>query len=237
MIQEHIEGSLIDITEDGIAVINAVIPNLDRALMRKYEKVEIILNDGRKISPEQRRKCYALIGEIAEYIEGIKTAETVEATKEFLKLDFMLKRMESMERKIFSLANCDVTTAREFINYLVDFIIKNDIPTKVSLIDNCEDIQRYIYACLVNKKCCVCGQKADIHHLDRIGMGGDRTKINHLGLRALPLCREHHTILHGTSEIDFMKKYHLEPVKIDKKIAKVYHLNTKGGSKSVDIQN
>lgn len=237
MIQEHIEGSLIDITEDGIAVINAVIPNLDRALMRKYEKVEIILNDGRKISPEQRRKCYALIGEIAEYIEGMKTAGTVESTKDFLKLDFMLKRMESMERKIFSLANCDVTTAREFINYLVDFIIKNDIPTKVSLIDNCEDIQRYIYACLVNKKCCVCGQKADIHHLDRIGMGGDRTKINHLGLRALPLCREHHSILHGTSEIDFMKKYHLEPVKIDKKIAKVYHLNTKGESKSVDIQN
>ena len=37
--------------------------------------------------------------------------------EEFLKLDFMLKRMESMERKIFSLANCDVTTAREFINY------------------------------------------------------------------------------------------------------------------------
>lgn len=229
MIQEHINGVIVDIAEDGIAVINAAIPNISRACLRQYKDVEIILNDGRKISPEQRRKIYALIGEVAEYINGMRTTGTIAETKAMLKMEFMLNRMEKMERKLFSLSNCDVTIAREFINYIVEFIITNDIPTKVPLIEQCEDIQKYVYACLMNKKCAVCGKHADLHHVDRVGMGGNRKTMNHLGLRCLPLCREHHTVLHSTSEIDFMKKYHLEPVKIDKAIAKKYRLNTKGG--------
>lgn len=227
MIQEHINGVIVDIAEDGIAVINAAIPNISRACLRQYKDVEIILNDGRKISPEQRRKIYALIGEVAEYINGMRTTGTIAETKAMLKMEFMLNRMEKMERKLFSLSNCDVTIAREFINYIVEFIITNDIPTKVPLIEQCEDIQKYVYACLMNKKCAVCGKHADLHHVDRVGMGGNRETMNHLGLRCLPLCREHHTVLHSTSEIDFMKKYHLEPVKIDKGIAKVYRLNIK----------
>ena len=226
MIQEHISGYIVDIGVDGVAVIHAAIPNLDRALMRKYGHVEIIMNDGRRISPEQRRKCYALLGEIAEYVSGYRTAETVEEEKQHMKLEFMLKRMEGMERRLFSLADCDVTTAREFITFLIDFIIANDIPTRVPLIDNCDDIPAYVYACLVHKKCAVCGKHADLHHCEggAVGMGNDRTKIDHIGRPALPLCREHHTIIHQMGQADFMSKYHLVTIPIDKKIAKVYRL-------------
>ena len=136
MIQEHAQGTITDIMEDGMAVIHAALPDLDRALLRDYGKVEIILPDGRRISPEQRRKVYALIGEIAEYVDGIRNAGTVESAKRTLKMEFMLSRMEGMERRLFSLASCDVTTAREFINFLVDFIVENDIPTRVPLIEN-----------------------------------------------------------------------------------------------------
>ena len=80
-----------------------------------------------------RRKCYALIGEIAEFVEGFRTAETIEDTKQVMKWDFILKRMESQERQLFSLSSCDMSTAREFITYLIDFIVKNDIPTRVPL--------------------------------------------------------------------------------------------------------
>ena len=97
MIQEHIAGSIVDIGVDGVAVIHAAIPNLDRALYRNYKNVEIIMNDGRKISCTQRRKCYALLGEIAEYVSGYRTAETVEEEKQHMKLEFMLKRMEGMD--------------------------------------------------------------------------------------------------------------------------------------------
>ena len=191
--QEHVIGEIVDIDEAGVLTIRAPVPDIARAIVRKYKTAEIILPDGRRISPEQRRKCYALLGEIAEYVDGVRNAETVDEQKELLKLNFMLERMESTERKMFSLADCDMSTAREFITYLIDFIIRNDIPTRFPLIEQCEDIQRYVYTCLLNKKCAICGRRADLHHVDAIGMGNNRREVAHIGRKALPLCREHHT--------------------------------------------
>lgn len=222
MIQTHVIGLIVDLLKDGTAVIKAKIPNIEQALRRGFLKVEIILWDGRRISPEQRRKCYALLGEIAEYTDGIRTAETVDEQKRLLKMEFMLKRMEATERRMFSLADCDMSTAREFITYLIDFIIANDIPTRVPLIDNCDDIAAYMYACTMYRKCAVCGKAADIHHCEgsRIGAGVDRTKVHQLGREVLPLCRVHHTELHGMAESEFIAKYHLQKVKLDEQLCK-----------------
>lgn len=221
MIQTHVIGLIVDLLKDGTAVIKAKIPNIEQALRRGFLKVEIILWDGRRISPEQRRKCYALLGEIAEYTDGIRTAETVDEQKRLLKMEFMLRRMEATERRMFSLADCDMSTAREFITYLIDFIIANDIPTRVPLINNCDDIAAYMYACTMHRKCAVCGKPADIHHCEgsRIGAGVDRTKVHQLGREVLPLCRVHHTECHG-DEAGFIRKYHLEPVKLDEALCR-----------------
>ena len=137
--------------------------------------------------------------------------------------------MEGMERRLFSLASCDVTTAREFINFLVDFIVENDMPTRVPLIENCEDVARYVYACLLNKKCAVCGRHADLHHCNGgiVGMGNNRERVNHIGRPALPLCREHHTEIHSIGQEDFLRRYIIEPVRIDERIAKVYRLKAR----------
>lgn len=222
MIQTHVIGLIVDLLKDGTAVIKAKIPNIEQALRRGFLKVEIILWDGRRISPEQRRKCYALLGEIAEYTDGIRTAETVDEQKRLLKMEFMLKRMEATERRMFSLADCDMSTAREFITYLVDFIVANDIPTRVPLIDNCDDIAAYMYACTMHRKCAVCGKPADIHHCEgsRIGAGVDRAKAHQLGREVLPLCRVHHTELHAMPESEFIAKYHLEKVKLDEALCR-----------------
>lgn len=222
MIQTHVIGLIVDLLKDGTAVIKAKIPNIEQALRRGFLKVEIILWDGRRISPEQRRKCYALLGEIAEYTDGIRTAETVDEQKRLLKMEFMLRRMEATERRMFSLADCDMSTAREFITYLIDFIIANDIPTRVSLIDNCDDIAAYMYACTMHRKCAVCGKAADIHHCEgsRIGAGVDRDKVHQLGREVLPLCRVHHTELHAMPESEFIAKYHLQKVKLDEVLCK-----------------
>lgn len=222
MIQTHVVGLIVDLLKDGTAVIKAKIPNIEQALRRGFLKVEIILWDGRRISPEQRRKCYALLGEIAEYTDGIRTAETVDEQKRLLKMEFMLRRMEATERRMFSLADCDMSTAREFITYLIGFIIANDIPTRVPLIDNCDDIAAYMYACTMHRKCAVCGKAADIHHCEgsRIGAGVDRTKVHQLGREVLPLCRVHHTELHAMPESEFIAKYHLEKVKLDEALCR-----------------
>lgn len=221
MINERALGHIVDIDEGGVATIKATLPNLYHALDRKYNDVEIILPDGRTITAKQRRKVYAIIGEVAEYVEGYRNAATIESTKEMLKWEFILARLEGQERRLFSLSNVDETTARNFIDYLIEFCVKNDIPMSVSPLEYCEDIAKYIIACLYSRKCVVCGKPADIHHCDgdRVGMGNNRDEVHHLGRKVLPLCRVHHDEAHH-DEKGFIEKYHLQPITLDKELCK-----------------
>ncbi len=70
----------------------------------------------------------------------------------------------------------------------------------------------------LKRMCVVCGNRADLHHIDAVGMGKDRTKISHIGKRILPLCRTHHNEIHNSGNDKFMKKYHLQPITVDKKL-------------------
>lgn len=227
MSQEIVTGKIVDWEQGGTVLIRAPLPRIETAVDRRYSDVQVGYNDGRHISPEQRRKAYVLMSQVAEYIHGVRNADTLEDTKEFLKADFVFNHMQAMQRRLFSLSTVSMNTASDFITYLIDFIIRNDVPSDVSLIENCEDISKMVYACLMNKKCCICGKPCDLHHVDAVGLGRDRTEINHIGLQCLPLCRVHHTELHGMGNKGFMDKYHLQSIAIDKKIAKLYHLNTK----------
>lgn len=74
-------------------------------------------------------------------------------------------------------------------------------------------------------KCAVCGKRGELHHIDAIGMGGDRTQVEHLGREVISLCREHHTEMHTVGKADFLAKYHLNGgVIADKTILKIYGL-------------
>ena len=76
----------------------------------------------------------------------------------------------------------------------------------------------------MNKKCAVCGRKTELHHYDHVSMGYNRREINHIGMRCLPLCREHHNEWHNIGGAEFENKYHLIPIEIDERIAKIYRL-------------
>lgn len=211
--------------QDGTVIIQTKVPSMERAILRQYKSVEIGFCDGRNISPIQRRKIYSLIGEIAEYIEGYKNAGTIESTKQMLKMDFIINHLQGMERKMFSLSDVPMSTASSFITYLIDFIIRNDIPSSVSLLEHCDDVAAYIYACLIHRKCCLCGLPAQLHHCtgSRIGIGNDRTEVHHLGRECLPLCEKHHSEAHQ-DEKGFIEKHHLEVIKIDERVCKIYKL-------------
>lgn len=195
-----------------IATTRPDVPNLG-------DEVEVIWRDARRISPEQRRKAYALMGEIAAW-----SGDTPENVKAALKMDFRLKALEAMEKRLFSLSDCDMTTARLFVTYLIDFMLENDVPSSRPLAEYADDVERYVYACLIHKKCAVCGRKAELHHVDRVGMGRDRREICHIGMQALPLCREHHQEAHQHGDASLLEKYHLATVAIDERIAKANSL-------------
>ena len=218
---EIVMGRIVGIAADGSLTIAASVPDFERFAKRRCEKVLVEIQDGRTISPEQRRKAHALIAEIADW-----SGDTPEWTKKHMKIEFMASRLQSIEKKIFSLSDCSVTTAREFVSHLVDFILRFDVPTRVPLYDLCEDTARYVYATLVNKKCAVCGIKGELHHEPALRMGADRTETPQLGWPAICLCREHHNQVHAHGNA-FLTALHLEPVPIDVKIAKAHKFTKK----------
>ena len=182
-------------------------------------EVLVYWQDSRGRTLEQIRKAWALMGEIAEYQgQGKDDVYREQSTA------FSLKHLEILQGELFHLSTATVSTARAFINLLIEIILEYGIPTKEPLYGLCDDIERYVYACLMNKKCAVCGRKTELHHVTRIGMGRNRREIDHIGMLALPLCRDHHDEVHRIGETAFQEKYHLVPIEIDQKIAKKYNL-------------
>ena len=182
-------------------------------------EVLVYWQDSRGRTLEQIRKAWALMGEIAEYQgQGKDDVYREQSTA------FSLKHLEILQGELFHLSTATVSTARAFINLLIEIILEYGIPTKEPLYGLCDDIERYVYACLMNKKCAVCGRKTELHHYDHVGLGRNRREIDHIGMRAYPLCREHHEEIHLIGERAFDEKYHLVPIEIDQKIAKKYNL-------------
>lgn len=187
-------------------VIEASFPSVYLMGKRRIETCEIILNDGRTISTDQRKKIFATIRDISLW-----SGHDPEYLRQHLTWDF-----RSVDgRGPFSLSDTDVTTAREFLTYLINFCLEHDIPTRDSLLSRTDDLEAYLYDCLWHRKCAICGKPADLHHVETVGMGRDRRSITHLGMLAEALCREHHKEAHKIGQETFDQKYHIFGTKLD----------------------
>ena len=214
-----LKGKVVGLSEDGTATIKAQVP-LAQFLHREVKEVYVDMIASRPLSDRQRRMCYALVKAIADW-----SGSGTEEVKEAFKLDFWAERVDTLSDKIFSLSNAPMSLVAEFQRFLVAFILTHDVPTKRPLREYVDDIEAYTYLCLVRRKCAVCGRRAELHHIDAVGMGNDRTEVRHEGREVMSLCREHHTELHTVGKAEFMKKYHLDGgVPCDKTIMKIYGL-------------
>lgn len=222
---DRVIGTIKDYDERrGIVTIEAPYDNFARMCRREYKNVEITMIDSRPLSSQQRKCCYALIRAIAQW-----SGDDERSMKEILKIDFWAGELLETADRIFSLSDAPMSIVASFQSWLVKFIVENDIPTDRPLLDFVDDVENYVYACLINKKCPICGKKADLHHYVSLGMGMNRDEVVHEGMEVLPLCREHHTEVHTIGRSTFMSKYHLgdHGIVADKTICKIYGLNTK----------
>ena len=175
--------------------------DLTRVIEDKQAKAcTVWIEDGRGITAEQRKKAYAMIRDIADY-----TGESTEAMKEWLKYLHISKT----GCRYFSLSDCSRDTARGFITTMVDLALEWGIPLTESALKRTDDINRYLYACLTFERCAICGRQGEEHHVDAVGMGRDRTKVDDSGLRKICLCRHHHRIAHQMGDQAFMDLYHV----------------------------
>lgn len=181
--------------------LTILVPNMrlgDIFRRKCIKNAEIRFDDGRHISAEQRKKAYATIRDIADY-----TGYLPEEMKEKLKYQHIICTGEAY----FSLSNCSMDTAREFINTILEFALEWGIPLSEGGIDRADDIGRYLYYCIKYKKCAICGKDGEIHHEDAIGMGNDRRAVDDSDYRKICLCRKHHAIAHQMGVVRFRKMY------------------------------
>lgn len=177
----------------------------DYIIDKQIHTAEVRFDDGRTISAEQRKKAYALIDAIAEW-----TGYPREDAKSWMKARYFAKTGEES----LSLKDCSIDEAREFIGGMLDFCVEHGVQLDEPGVLYAEDVGRYIYACLKNRKCAICGKDhADIHHHEvKVGMGNDRTKIDDSNYPKLPLCRTHHILAHSMSVEQFNNIYHLHGI-------------------------
>lgn len=213
-------GKLIQVGENKRLVVFELDEDIDIELLEKRTEngnmnAEIRFDDMRRISAAQRRKTYALIRDISEY-----TGYLPEECKEIMKWFFMA----DTGYEHFSLSDTDMTTAKEFISWLIEFCLQHGVQLYEEAYKISEDIQRYVYYCLKNRICCVTGshEKVHIHHLNgsQVGMGANRNKVSHLGREIIPLRWDIHDLFHRYGDKKMLVKYHLVGIRSDEELLK-----------------
>lgn len=212
----RVQGKILSAVND-IITIQVCADAQSYCFNHEAKTCEVRLDDGRRITSDQRRKIYATIRDIAEWC-----GDMPDSIKAYFKWSFC----GDNEHEDFSLSDVDRETASEFLGYLIDFCIQNGVPCSDPLWDRCEDIDRYMYACVMSRRCCITGkQNAQIHHVDRIGMGRNRNEICQVGMRVVPLSADLHTMIHFTGgEWEFYEKYHITPIALTEKMCEYLKL-------------
>ena len=153
------------------------------------------MNPNNQITPKQNSKINMILEDISR-----ETGYTFQEIKQILEEKF---------KKGYSTYSSSRAEASEFITFLIDFVFYVDAPLRVRAANLVDDIEQYLFVCLKNKKCAVCGSAAEIHHWDAIGMGMDRRYVDDSKLRKVALCRKHHTEAHTIGREAFKQKYRI----------------------------
>ena len=173
---------------------------MDRALIVDIKiNSEIEQDKLYKITPDQRKKIFAIIKDIAN---------STGADKEYVREELTRKFIQGTGYSEFSLSNCDRQLASDFISISLNLPLStvelNEHPKNII-----DDIEAYIRICNKRKICAVCGRPAEIHHVDTIGMGHNRNKVDDSDKRKIALCRKHHTEAHQIGWKEFSEKHHV----------------------------
>lgn len=228
--------------EDTLFIAVPGLSNIGNIHEIESDEVDVTLIGIREplITPEQRRKIFALVHDITAFISGYTDRNEIRFTLSAMQVLYLMDttdeesirfaltdnycRLQGVD--LFSLStkneNCaSRELASDFIDWLVNLCVENAIPCMDTLLNRCEDVERYVYACVANRRCAICGKKADIHEVDTVGMGRNRSKIGHVGQLVEPLCRGHHQEAGEIGQKSFDELYHLSPIRLDEHLCEV----------------
>lgn len=146
----------------------------------------------------------------ANKVPQIDFKELTGYLKEFVRREIQIYLMEN--KKSFSISSrmFSKDSATKFIDWLIGYFVENEIELSdelVRMLDNREK-ERFIYACLVNNKCVVCGRHTKtIHHITRVGTTGYKNDAG-VGKEITSLCQYHHGEVEILGERQMKAKYY-----------------------------
>ena len=184
------------------------------------------LADTRKARPQQRRLFFALLSDIYTW-SGMPT--------DFLKNLFYLQYESYMFGKQISLSDTtesSVSDANQLLDLVIDFMFEWHVPFKTGYKLLPREQEYYLFQCCRHRVCMICGNRADIHHVDVIGAGLNRTHVDHTKRHVMALCRVRHSEIEQIGSVAFSAKYHVpvDGVKLDKETLKRIGLKGKYSS-------
>lgn len=190
-------------------------PNLDHIETVSGSRAQFYMDwelaDTRKARPQQRRLFFALLNDIVD--------EFV-VPQDFLKALFYLQYQIYTDGKQISLSNgtqSTVSDANKLLDLVIDFMFEWHVPFKKGYELLPRDQEYYLFECCRHRVCMICGNKADIHHVDVIGAGMNRAHVDHTKRHVMALCRKHHGEIEQIGPQAFSEKYHVpvDGIKLD----------------------
>ena len=173
-----------------------------------YALVDVYERD--TITELQRKHFFALCGDYEMY-----TGVPIEAVTSWFKVKFMqeagLDELPSLARN-----HMKKSTASELLEFMITYMIQNNIPFRKQQFYLTTDQNKMLYALTMKRLCWVCGKPhSDLHHATNlVGMGGKRSRHEHIQSKFMCLCRQHHEFIHRIVLQEFKKKYHLIEIKL-----------------------
>lgn len=172
--------------------------------------------DTRKARPQQRRLFFALLNDIADYYI---------VPQDFLKTMFYGQYESYTFGKQISLSDTtesSVSDANKLLDLVIDFMFEWHVPFNEGYKLLPREQEYYLFQCCRHRVCMICGNRADIHHVDVIGAGLNRTHVDHTKRHVMALCRVHHSEIEQIGSAAFSAKYHVpvDGIKLDKETLK-----------------
>lgn len=172
---------------------------------------EIRIEDGRHRTGRQNRFIHALIRDIAMW-----HCEDPAIEKRFMFYWWCALN----EKDYSSTTQLNMEDANSFIDFLLEFIIEHGIHADHPILEELvkiKDVSRYLWLCLHFRKCCICGKSGQVHHVDKIGMGSNRNKVDDSEKRKICLCENHHLLykesIHSIGDKEFFNKHKVFGIK------------------------
>lgn len=184
--------------------------------------VQYEIPDKRKARPKQRRLFFALLSDIHRW-----SGEPAEWLKEYFYLQYTIKTA-GKEISLSDATTSTVSDATELINLVIDFIFDYQVPIKDGYPLLPRDESYFQFKCIQHRQCLICGKPADINHVDEVGMGRNRNKLDHTQARLSALCRVHHQEWHQIGNKAFCDKYRLTNLGVKVDAATLARIGVKG---------